>query len=134
MNSPTQVIVWGEFRHEKTNPAVAAIYPGGMRETIAGFLRHQPDVEVATAFLDQPENGLPVELLDRTDVLVWWDHLAHGEVADEDSRPGHETFPTYHLPEIQKILINAVRWAAPSVRIPDACPNSPPLESLDRLV
>ncbi len=27
-------------------------------------------------------------------------------------RPGHETFPTYHLPVVQKILRNAVLWLA----------------------
>ncbi len=29
-------------------------------------------------------------------------------------RPGHETFPTYHLPQVQQILANAARWAMPS--------------------
>ncbi|MBE5859249.1 MAG: trehalose utilization protein ThuA [Butyrivibrio sp.] len=28
-------------------------------------------------------------------------------------QPGHETCPTYHIPEIQKIIINAVRFCAP---------------------
>ena len=28
-------------------------------------------------------------------------------------RPGHETFPVYHNPLVQKILKNAIRWAAP---------------------
>ena len=28
-------------------------------------------------------------------------------------RPGHETYPTYHKPEIQQVIANAVRWAAP---------------------
>lgn len=28
-------------------------------------------------------------------------------------RPGHETIPTYHNLEIQKVIGNAVRWAAP---------------------
>lgn len=28
-------------------------------------------------------------------------------------RPGHETFPTYYQKEVQQVLINAVRWAAP---------------------
>jgi trehalose utilization protein len=28
-------------------------------------------------------------------------------------RPGHETFPTYHQREVQMVLRNAVRWAAP---------------------
>ena len=29
-------------------------------------------------------------------------------------QPGHEEYPVYHLPQIQKILINAVRWAGPA--------------------
>ncbi|MEY3895249.1 MAG: hypothetical protein RLZZ214_768, partial [Verrucomicrobiota bacterium] len=83
MSSIRQVTVWGEFRHEKTNPKVAAIYPDGIHEAIAGFLRPHQDLVVKTAFLDQPENGLPPELLEQTDVLVWWGHMAHGEVSDE---------------------------------------------------
>ncbi|HET6468825.1 MAG TPA: ThuA domain-containing protein [Geminicoccaceae bacterium] len=29
-------------------------------------------------------------------------------------RPGHETYPTYHDPQIQRVILNAVRWAAPA--------------------
>ncbi len=29
-------------------------------------------------------------------------------------RPGHETFPTYHDPMIQKVIINAINWAMPT--------------------
>ena len=29
-------------------------------------------------------------------------------------RPGHETYPTYHDPAIQRVIKNAVGWAAPS--------------------
>jgi trehalose utilization protein len=28
-------------------------------------------------------------------------------------RPGHETIPTYHNVEVQRVIANAVRWAAP---------------------
>jgi trehalose utilization protein len=28
--------------------------------------------------------------------------------------PGHETFPIYHMPEVQQIIINGVKWAAPT--------------------
>ncbi len=31
-------------------------------------------------------------------------------------QPGHEAYPTYHIPEIQTIIKNAVRWAAPVYR------------------
>lgn len=35
---------------------------------------------------------------------------------------GHETFPVYHQPEIQRILLNAVRWAAPEA-LPEPWPD-----------
>ncbi|MGH7145923.1 MAG: ThuA domain-containing protein [Planctomycetota bacterium] len=38
-------------------------------------------------------------------------------------RPGHETFPIYHNPEVQKVILNACRWAAERVTIKDVCPN-----------
>lgn len=241
MSSPVRVTVWGEFRHEKKNPKVAAHYPKGMHETIAGFLRTQPDLTVGTATLDQPEHGLSAEVLAATHVLIWWGHMAHGDVKDEvvarvkarvlegmglivlhsghyskifkalmgttcslkwrestdkerlwnvmathpiaagigeyfeipneemygepfgiptpDElifiswftggevfrsgatwyrgngrvfyfRPGHETYPTYHHAQVQRVITNAVRWARPTVCIPDVCPNARPLEPL----
>lgn len=241
MSAQIEVLVWGEFRHEKTNPKVSNIYPRGMHETIADFLRPNQDFAVRTAWLDQPEHGLGGDALDRTDVLVWWGHRAHGEVADATVqqirkrvlegmglivlhsghyskifkallgttcslkwrestdkeriwntaphhpitqgigeyfeipreemygepfgiptpdelifiswftggevfrsgatwqrgngrvfyfRPGHETYPTYHQMEVQKVITNAVRWARPTVCIPDACPHSLPIEPL----
>ena len=30
-------------------------------------------------------------------------------------QPGHEEYPIYHMPEIQKIIVNAVRFCAPAV-------------------
>ncbi|MCC5842445.1 MAG: ThuA domain-containing protein [Opitutales bacterium] len=83
MQTIFHVTVWGEFRHEKKNPKVAEIYPRGMHETIAGFLREAGGMIVSTAVLDEPEHGLTAEVLEKTDVLVWWGHMAHGDVADE---------------------------------------------------
>jgi trehalose utilization protein len=49
-------------------------------------------------------------------------------------RPGHETYPTYHHPEIQRVILNAVRWAAPDPslkrRVVGEAPNAAPLEKL----
>jgi trehalose utilization protein len=42
-------------------------------------------------------------------------------------RPGHETYPTYHDANVQKVISNAVKWAYnPSARIlnPNAAPNT----------
>jgi trehalose utilization protein len=39
-------------------------------------------------------------------------------------RPGHESFPTYYQPEIQTVIRNAVKWAAPvGSRWVDSIPN-----------
>lgn len=45
-------------------------------------------------------------------------------------RPGHETYPAYHHPDVIRIIANAARWAHTGVRIPDRGPNSEPLEPL----
>ena len=76
-----RVLVWNEFRHEKTKEAVKAIYPDGMHTVIADFLKDD-DIEVKTAWLDQENCGITKELLDNTDVLIWWGHAAHNEVPD----------------------------------------------------
>ncbi|MDR1280676.1 MAG: ThuA domain-containing protein [Opitutaceae bacterium] len=239
--TPIRVTVWGEYRHEKKNPKVSAIYPQGMHEAIAAPLRSQPGIEARTATLDEPEHGLTQEVLAATDVLVWWGHMAHGDVQDEivkrvqkrvlegmglivlhsghyskifkalmgatcslkwrestdkerlwtinpahpiaaglpehfelpaeemygepfgiptpDElvfiswftggevfrsgatwqrgngrvfyfRPGHETYPTYHDINVQKVIANAVRWARPTVNIADICPRVDSLEPL----
>jgi trehalose utilization protein len=236
-----RVTVWNEFRHEQKNPKVTEIYPDGMHATIAAFLGKENHFEVRTATLDESEHGLSDEVLEETDVLLWWGHMAHGEVSDAIAqkvqtrvlegmgfialhsahyakpfkallgttcslkwrestdkerlwntmpahpilqgiseyfeipqeemygepfgipqpdellliswftggevfrsgatwqrgngkifyfRPGHETYPTYHQAEVQQIITNAVRWAKPTVRIADDCPNSPALEPL----
>lgn len=84
------VTIWNEYRHEKTNARVAALYPDGIHEAIAAPLRTHPAVAVVrTATLDEPENGLPQSVLDATDVLVWWGHVAHREVADDTVRRVH---------------------------------------------
>ncbi|HVZ63847.1 MAG TPA: ThuA domain-containing protein [Lacunisphaera sp.] len=241
MPAPLRVTVWNEFRHERADPRVAAHYPRGIHETIAEFLRADPELAVRTATLDEPEHGLTTAVLDATDVLVWWGHTAHAEVRDavvarvharvlegmglvvlhsghyskifkallgttcslrwreatdkerlwvvcpshpiaeglgehfeipiEEMygepfdipapdelvfiswfsggevfrsgatwrrghgrifyfRPGHETHPTYHRREVQRVITNGVHWARPTVRRPDACPNVAPLEPL----
>jgi len=236
-----RVTVWNEFRHEKKNAAVKKIYPKGMHKVIGAALAKNADITVRTATLDEPEHGLTEKVLEKTDVLIWWGHTAHGEVQDEivkrvqrhilegmglivlhsghfskifktmmgtncslkwreiaekerlwviershpiaeglgeyfelpntemygerfdipqpDEqvfvswfeggeifrsgccwnrghgrvfyfRPGHETYPIFHNKTIQKILVNAVRWAKPRVRIPDICPNTKALEDV----
>ncbi len=77
-----RALVWGENIHEHENAAVGEIYPDGMHSAIAAALGEDADIEAETATLQEPEHGLPEARLDATDVLLWWGHKAHGEVAD----------------------------------------------------
>ena len=76
-----RVTIWNEGRHEKTDAPVRAIYPDRIDGALAVGLADR-DFDIERATLDDPAQGLPQELLDRTDVLVWWGHVAHEEVAD----------------------------------------------------
>lgn len=77
-----KVTVWNEYRHERKHPVVREIYPNGIHGAIAGFLT-EAGFEARTATLDEPEHGLTDEVLNDTEVLIWWGHLAHEEVKDE---------------------------------------------------
>lgn len=76
-----RVTVWNEFIHERENAVVRGIYPDGIHRTIADALA-APDLTVGTATLAEPEHGLAQSRIDATDVLLWWGHKAHGDVAD----------------------------------------------------
>ena len=84
MSEPLRITVWGENVHEGRDESVRAIYPDGMHTAIAAGLSEKlgDGVRVRTATLDQPEHGLTQEVLDATDVLTWWGHIAHDEVDD----------------------------------------------------
>jgi trehalose utilization protein len=77
----TRVTVWTEFRQERSDPAVKAVYPEGIHAVIAEGLRDS-GLDVRTANLDEPEHGLTDAVLADTDVLTWWGHVAHDEVND----------------------------------------------------
>lgn len=78
-----RVHVWNEGRHEQTDPRVQAAYPEGIHQAIADTLRPDADLQVTTATQDDPEYGLSPGTLDRTDVLVFWSHIAQHEFPDE---------------------------------------------------
>lgn len=78
-----KVLIWNEFRHERLQDSpVTKIYPEGIHRAIADGLASY-GFEIGVATLDEPEHGLTDEVLASTDVLVWWGHLAHGDVQDE---------------------------------------------------
>ena len=78
---PINVTIWNEGRHEQTDAEVRRLYPDRIDGAIAAGIRHN-DFEIRRATLDDPDQGLPDALLNDTDVLLWWGHMAHDEVSD----------------------------------------------------
>ena len=80
-----KVTIWNEYVHEQENNAVGAyirtIYPDGIHRHLAQALAAD-DLDITPVSLDMPEQGLPDELLNHTDVLLWWGHCAHAKVDD----------------------------------------------------
>lgn len=77
-----RVLVWNEFVHEKTSEKVAEIYPNGIHGCIASFLGAEEDLVVRTATLEEENCGITKELLEETDVMIWWGHVRHQMVPD----------------------------------------------------
>ena len=80
--SMIKVTVYNEAVHEKLDEAVREIYPQGIHGAIKEFLDADGDFQIRTVTLDDVQS-ITKELLDDTDVLLWWGHLAHHMVPDE---------------------------------------------------
>lgn len=79
-----RVTIWNEFVHERKHANVAEIYPQGIHAAITeGIGRIEPDFSIRTATLEEPEHGLTEEVLQETDVLLWWSHARNHLVQDE---------------------------------------------------
>lgn len=80
-----RVTIWNENVHERAEGAfgdlIRGFYPHGIHNTLKEELAAD-DLEITAVSLDMPEQGLPDDLLNNTDVLMWWGHCAHGQVAD----------------------------------------------------
>jgi len=79
---PIRTLIWNENVHERRNKVVSDLYPEGIHGAISKALSIDKGIEAATATLDQPGQGLSEEKLAKTDVLLWWGHVAHGDVTD----------------------------------------------------
>src|SRR3954469_24052689 len=76
--APIRVLVWDEQQ-----PAQKQVYTNFLGNYIADSLRKNAGFEVKSANLNQPNHGLSDEVLDKTDVLIWWGHIRHDDVPDD---------------------------------------------------
>ncbi len=77
------VTIWNENSVASTSEDVLAVYPKGLNGALEDFLKQNECFNVKAVNLDEPECGLPDELLESTDVLLWWGHCKHHLVSDE---------------------------------------------------
>ena len=82
MIRPINVTIWNEYRHEKTDDKVKALYPNGLHAYLKEVLS-SPELNITLASLDDKHHGLPDDVLNNTDVMIWWGHMHHSEVPDE---------------------------------------------------
>ena len=86
MSRPLRVTMWNEFVHERELPEIRAVYPEGIHGCLRNFLEKEQDITVRCVTLDMPNQGITQELLDNTDVLIWWSHARQEDITDETVR------------------------------------------------
>ena len=77
-----RVTIWNEGVHERDQPERMRHYPDGMHGAIADGLTESlgDAIEVRALTIDEPFTD---EVLESTDVLLWWGHIAHDRVPDD---------------------------------------------------
>lgn len=111
------VVVWSE------GTAGTDVYPKDINGAIAEGLASLEGWEVVTASINDPEQGLPDELLNRADVLIWWGHKKHGIVRNilarkvvnrvKDEGMGFISLHSSHFAKPNKALMDSpCSWGA----------------------
>ncbi len=108
-----RVTIWNENIHEREMPEAKAMHPQGIHGTLAAFLSQYDDLEIHTATLDEPDCGLPDSVLDNTDVLLWWGHMAHDKVPDELAQKVQE----HVLKGMGLIVLHSAHYSKPFTRL-----------------
>ena len=110
---PIRVLIWDEQQ-----PAQAKAYGGKfLGETIAEYLQKNPLLEVKTAALKDPDQGLAKEALDNTDVLIWWGHLQHRQVKWET---GDQIVERIKAGKLAMIALHSAQGSSPFMRAMNA--------------
>ncbi len=107
MPEPVRVLVWDEA------PAHApkSVYPNSINGAIADGLHALGGGAIAAvcANIDDPEQGITEAALAETDVLIWWGHARHDEVADDKA----EKIKNYVHKGLGLIALHSAHYAKP---------------------
>lgn len=135
---------WGapeEIKAEMANRArkIQEVHHGAIHNTIKDLIEEDGELTVAhIATLEMEECGLTKEVLDDTDVLIWWSHIAHDQVPDEIAERvrdyvhrgmGIIFLHSSHLCKPMKLLLGTtgtLRWREGDFcRVWNTCPTHP---------
>ena len=111
------VTVWNEYKHERESELVAKIYPDGIHMAIKKMLGRNEEFNIRTATLDMPEHGLTDDVLDTTDVLIWWGHMEHNQVSEEVA----EKVKQHVLDGMGLIVLHSGHLSKPFVKLMGTC-------------
>jgi len=78
-----KVVVWSEGT-ANVDPKSKVVYPNDVNSAIAEGLQpmEAQGWQIVKATLSEPDQGISDQLLNTTDVLIWWGHKKHGDVSD----------------------------------------------------
>jgi trehalose utilization protein len=78
-----KVVVWSEGT-ANVDPKSKVVYPNDVNTAIAEGLQplEAQGWQIVKATLSEPDQGISDQLLNTTDVLIWWGHKKHGDVSD----------------------------------------------------
>ncbi len=102
-----RVVVWDEQQ-----PQQKLAYEHFLGNAIADHLRQEPGLRVISANIDQPEKGIPADLLDNTDVLVWWGHVRQHEITPVMAKGIVDRIKRGQL---ALIALHSAHWSAPFI-------------------
>jgi len=102
---PVRVLVWDERQ-----PQQKQAYPNWLGNQIAEHLRQVPGLQVVSAALDEPQQGLAT--LDQTDVLVWWGHVRQMEIEPPVAR---DIVRRILEGRLALIALHSAHWSRPFV-------------------
>src|SRR5882724_12499269 len=102
---PIRVTVWDEQQPEQ-KPA----YDNFLGNAIADYLKELNGFKVTSVKMDDKEQGLPDDLLNETDVLVWWGHVRNKDVKDELAKKIVDRIKSGKL---SLISLHSAHWSKP---------------------
>ena len=105
----TRVLIWDERQPEQQQA-----YEHSLGEAIGEYLSKQQGFTVKNVNIDLPEQGLDAATLDDTDVLIWWGHRKHQELA-----PGRieEVVKRVLAGKVGFIALHSSHFSRPFVRL-----------------